>query len=287
MPEIREITSTQDWLAWRREDITASRLPALFGVHPFLSRDDLAAELAGTAHRPPNSAMRRGRILEPAVAAAIAEDRPDWRITKATTYHRLPDVRLGATPDFWLDDDGLIQAKTVSPEKWEEWHGKPPLAYTLQTLAELIVTERRRGILAVMVCSPSYPVHLYPVPRHPAAEARIITAISEWWAAWERGEIAAPLPVPDIDDGSHVDLSGDNELPSLLAHRMELKRAASDVEKSLAGIDAAIKAKLGKARTAWLPGWQISWATQHRRQSVIPAMDMRVLRVKPNVEQAL
>jgi hypothetical protein len=71
-----------------------------------------------------------------------------------------------------LNDDGLLQAKIVNPHEWERWQGRPPLGYLLQTLAELIVTQRAWGVLAVMVRSSSLPFHLFDVPRHPAAHAR-------------------------------------------------------------------------------------------------------------------
>src|SRR5438270_13532168 len=94
--ELREIGSVGEWLDWRRQDITASRIAALFDRHPYMARDGLAAALrAESGNGIPSPALRRGRILEPAVAAALAEDHPDWRITKASSYHRLPDHRLG------------------------------------------------------------------------------------------------------------------------------------------------------------------------------------------------
>ena len=65
--------------------------------------------------------MRAGRILEPGVAVAIGELHPDWRLVKATSYYRLPDLRLGATPDYLLGDAALLECKTASPEEWERW----------------------------------------------------------------------------------------------------------------------------------------------------------------------
>jgi len=288
--EIREIGSVGEWLDWRRQDITASRIAALFDAHPYMTRDALAATLrAEHGNGIPGAAMRRGRILEPAVAAALAEDHPDWLVTKATTYHRLPDHRLGCTPDYWLNDDGLIQIKTVSPSEWEKWQGQPPLAYTLQTLTELLVTGRERGVLAIMVCSPTFPVHEFPVPRHAAAEQKILAAVAEWWRAWDAGEIAAPAAsaeiAAEVDDGSHRDLSTDNMLPGLLAERAELKATASTAEKRLKEIDYELKNRIGPARTAWLPGWSISFATQRRKETVIPAGEFRVLRVKATLEE--
>lgn len=281
--EAREITSVGEWLDWRRQDITASRIAALFDEHPFLTRDRLAADLRGEPAQLTVPAMRRGRILEPAVAAAIAEDHPDWKLAKATTYHRLPDHRLGATPDYWLDNDGLVQVKTVAPLEWERWQGRPPLAYTLQTLTELLVTGRARGVLAVMVCSTSYPLHLYDVPRHETAERRILDAVTEWWRAWDAGEIASAASSAElaaaVDDGSHRDLSGDNLLPGLLAERAALKAQAGAAEKRLKEIDYELKQRIGPARTAWLPGWLIKYPTLHRKEYTVAAGDYRRLEI--------
>jgi predicted phage-related endonuclease len=292
--EVREITSVGAWLDWRRQDVTASRIAALWDLHPYISRQNLVDIMrgstnAGTGSVPDSPAMRRGRILEPAVAAAVEEDKPEWKpLVKATTYHRLPDIRLGASPDYFVGDDGLIQVKTCSVAQWEKWHGHPPLAYTLQTSTELLVTGRAWGCLAIMVCSPSYPVHYFDVPRHGPAERRILDAVAQWWKAWDAGEIPHAAPsaelAADLDDGSYRDLSGDNELPPLLAERAELKATTSTVEKRLKEIDYAVKNRMGPASSGWLPGWQISFATQHRREVLVPAKDIRVLRVKATSE---
>lgn len=283
MIEVRDIASRGEWLAWRRGIVTASRVAALFDCHGFLTRLGLAAELRG-ANQGDNPAMRAGRILEPGVAVALAEEHPDWHIPKATTFHVDPVARFGCTPDYWLDDDGLIQIKTVSPEEWERWRGKPPLAYTLQCLTEMMLTGRTRGVLAVMIRSQSYPVHEFEVPRHEAAEARILAAVAEWWRAWDAGEIAAPADAAGLDqmldDGSTQDLSGDNELPTLLAERQQLKEWIGNHEKRLAEIEPDIKAKIGLARTAWLNGWQLTFPTIHAKAYTVPARDYRRLTVK-------
>jgi|SRR6185436_11704503 len=287
--EVREIVSTGDWLSWRTKDITASRLPALFSLHPYLSREQLADIMrgttgTGTSSVPDSPAMRRGRILEPAVAAALAEERPELLITKASTYHRIPEWRLGATPDYFAEPDGLVQCKTVSPEQWQRWHGKVPIAYTIQTLCELMVTGRAWGLLAVLEVSPSYPLHVVDVPRHEAAERRILDAVREWWRAFDAGEIAGTAPSAeleaDLDDGSFVDLSTDNAMPGILAERASLKATTSDAEKRLKELDYEIKNRMGRASRGWLPGWNISFGTQHRREVLIPAKDIRVLRVR-------
>jgi predicted phage-related endonuclease len=278
--EIREITSRAEWLSWRRQCISASRVAALFDAHPYMSRADLAAGLRGV-DQGDNLAMRAGRILEPGVAVALAEEHPDWRLIKATTFYVDTTLRFGCTPDYFEGDDRLVQIKTVSPETWEEWRGRPPLAYQLQTLAELMLTERTRGVLAVMVRSRSYPVHCFDVPRHPAAEAKIQAAVAEWWHAWDADEIAAPAAVDGLaealDDDSHRDLSGDNMLPALLDERETLKAGTASAEKRLKEIDYEIRNRIGSARTAWLPGWFLKFPTINTKEYTVAAKSYRRL----------
>jgi predicted phage-related endonuclease len=286
-----EITSRGEWLDRRRNHVTASRVAAIFGEHPFLSRDELAAELRGERNGGDNPAMRAGRILEPAVIAAIIEEHPEWApsIVKATTYHWLPEFRLGATPDYFWGDDGLIQVKTVSPQEWERWRGTAPLAYVLQTLTELLVTGRTRGILAIMVRSPSYPLHLREVPRHAAAEQRILDAVVAWWREHDAGRIAPAVSSAEIaaetDDGSYIDLSGSNDLPGLLEERAQLKAGTSEAEKRLKAIDATIRERVGAARSAWLPGWLIRLPSITARAYTVPERVYRRLDVRPTKEE--
>ena len=254
--EQRVITSLGEWLTWRRSHITASRIAALFGLHPFLSLDGLVAELLGQSGEVPNSSMRDGHILEAGFPYAVNADGKPWDLVKASTYHWLPEHRLGATPDFWIGDDGLLQAKTASVEQWEKWRGTVPTAYTLQTLTEMIVTGRSWGVLAVMIRTAGHPIHYFDVPRHPAAEARILDAVAEFWKSFDAG--AFPIPAASssglaelVSDGSHKDFSGNNELASLLHERAELVPVRRDAEQRIDQIDATLKERLGAASTAW------------------------------------
>jgi putative phage-type endonuclease len=287
--EVREITSRGEWLAWRESDITASAIAALFDCHPFMTLEDLADSKRGGDNQPPTASMRAGIVLEPGALAAVQHDNPTWRVSKATTYHRIPEYMLGATPDAWLDDDGLIQIKTTSVEQWQKWRGHPPLAYTLQTLTEMLVCDKQRGYLAVLVRSPSFPLYTFEVKRHEAAEQRILTAARYWWDHFVRGEVPPAISSDEIaaelDDGSHIDLSANNFLCGALPEREQLKSEISAAEKRVVEIDAALKAALGPASSGWVPGYNISFKSQHRRESVIPARNIRVLRVRAAAEE--
>ena len=284
--EVREIASQGEWLQWRVGLVTASHTGCLFGCHPHVTLDDLIAEKRGERRgEGDNASMRAGRILEPAVIAALNEERPELHVVKATTFHILPELRLACTPDAFGDDDLLVQCKTVSPAQWDRWHGKAPLHYVLQTLCELLVTGRTRGILACMIRSPSYPLFLFDVARHPAAEQRILDAVAEFWRKWDAGDHPVPHSSDGLseivaDDGSHKDLVADLDLPPLLDEREQLKLAIGIEEKRCAEIDAVLKARIGKARTAFVPGWTSSYQTTHRAAVTIPEKNIRTLRVR-------
>lgn len=290
-----EITSKADWLRWRKADLTASSIAAIFGQHPYITMQQMADRMrgqadAGTSTVPDSSAMRRGRVLEPGVAVAVQEDRPHWTLTKASTYHRLPAHRIGATPDYFIDSTdasagrGILEIKTVSPQRWEEWRGQVPLAYVLQCLTQLMCTGCGWGWIATMVTSQSLPVYYTDVKRHPAAEERILSAAAAWWADFDSGALA-PAAEADglsemLDDGSHKDLVADTDLPPLLDERELLKQQIGHEERRVKEIDDVLRARIGRARTAFVPGWTISYQTTHRAAVTIPAKDIRTLRVR-------
>jgi predicted phage-related endonuclease len=286
--EVWQITSRGEWLDRRRGLLTASRIAALFDAHAYLSRADLAGTITGTHNEGDNAAMRRGRILESAVVEVLREEHPAWVIERATTFHSIPSLRLGATPDAFFTDEngerGLIQIKTADPEIWQRWNGRPPLAYQLQTLTEMMCCDLDRGILAVMITNRSLPVYEFAVPRHPAAEAKLLEAAAAWWQEWDAGRIA-PAASSDglqalLDDGSTIDLSSDSWLAGALWERQEMKADINAREKRCAEIDAYIKNAMGQATYASLPGWAITFRAHERAERLVPAATIRALRIR-------
>jgi len=285
--EVRDIPDVGTWLRWRRDHMTASRMGALFECHPHLSREQLASDLHGVSVKGDTPAMRRGRIFEPAVAAALQEEHPDWVIEKCSRYYCLPMARVGATPDYFAETpDGpiVIECKTAAISRWEEWHGKIPLHYSLQLLTALMCTDIRRGVLGIMIMGGSYPVHEFSVSRHPEAEQRILDATSAWWEAWDRGDIAPPQSADEIeamlDDGSYRNLSDRDDIREMLEERRDLKSRMSSEAQRLGEIEYTIKNTLGPASSAWLPGWQIEFRRRHRKEYTVAEAEIRTLRIK-------
>jgi predicted phage-related endonuclease len=258
---------------------------ALLGVHPYLSPEQLVGQMRGESVRGDTPSMRRGRVLEPAVAAALQEDHPEWPpLVKCDSYYWLPEHRIGATPDYLWGEEGLIECKTCAPHVWDQWHGRVPLAYLLQLLTALMCTGRERGIVAVMVCAGQFPVHEFALERHPEAEQRIIDAVGAFWAAYDTGAPTAPQSADEIeallDNGEHLDWSDNQEMRELLEARRSLKAEMSTIAARLGAIEYTLKNHLGPASSAWLPGWQIEFRRRHRKEYTVAEAEIRTLRIR-------
>lgn len=280
----------------RATDLTASDIGAAAGLDRYKSPLALYAEKTGLLlGQADNAAMRRGRWLEAAVLSAIREENPEWIVRPAAIYLRDPELRLGATPDFIAatDEPGLtnIQAKVVSRPVYErDWAEGPPLGYVLQTLTEGMLMDAPRSLIAALVID-TYTAELYlhPVPRHGAAEARVRAMAATFWSNVAEGRMPAPDYARDAETVTALypqsvaepvlDLTGDNALGILLPHREALREMITLDQKRLDEMDTEIKAKLGEAERATLPGWKISWKTEQRKAYTVAASTRRVLRV--------
>lgn len=296
MVEVFDIPDRETWLRWRTADLTASDIGAAAGVDKHKSSLALYAEKTGMLMpQADNPMMRRGRWFEPAVMAALADERPDWVVRPVKKYYRDPAIRLAATPDYMAmtDEPGLtnIQAKVVSaPVYARDWVNGPPLAYQLQTLTEGLLMDAARSYVAALVVSTfSAELRLHRVDRHEGAEAKVRDIAETFWLHVERGQ---PPPIdaahdselisamyPEAKAETVVDLAGDNMLGALLPELLALKRGMSIDRKRADEIETEIKAKIGEAERALVPGFDITWKSQKRKAYTVPEKTYRVLRV--------
>ncbi|MER8619205.1 YqaJ viral recombinase family protein [Mesorhizobium sp. M1409] len=297
MIERVEIIDRAAWLAMRANDLTASDIGAAIGIDPFKSQLALYAEKTGLLlPAGDNVMMRRGRWFEPAVVEAIRDAHPDWEVRyPLKRYLRDPETRLGCTPDAIAatDQPGLtnIQLKVIArPEFERRWSDGPPLHYRLQTLCEGMLMDVERSMLAVLVID-AYSAELeeFEVPRHAAAEKRLVEIAKRFWNNVATGKRPAADVTRDAETVAAIypqsvkepvlDLSHDNRMPALLNERAALKAEVDTATIRVGQIETEIKAKLGEAERAELPGWRISWKTQTRQAHLVPEATFRALRV--------
>ena len=295
--------SRNHWLALRSNDITASAAGALFGVHDYQTPFGLWALKTGRAPEGANetAAMKRGRLLEPVVIDLVRDERPDWKISpNGGVYYRDPAARLGATPDAFIDAPdrdgrGVLQIKTtersVFARKWVGDGGaiEPPIWIAMQALIEAELTGSKWAAVAVMTVGFGLDLHIVEVPMTPGLMDTVRAKVAEFWRMVDEGreppadyarDGAALAQVYAHDDGSTIDLAGDNELTFLLEERARLSAERKAHDERLDVIRNEIIAKIGPHASATLNGWIISAKTITKKPYTVTPKPYRDIRPK-------
>ena len=314
MVEKIAIINEAQWLALRKEDVTASVAGALLGVHEYTTAYGLwaqktgalldglvAATVSGDGDTYTVSDLERGRLLEPVVLELIRRAKPTWRVERAVAYYRDPEARLGATPDaFAVDPEragfGVIQVKTVSEHayrrKWRDPDTREvelPLWIGVQAAVEAHLTGATWAAVAAMVVDHKLTLHMIDIPMQPALIERVRVEAARFWSLIEIGgtppvdygrDASALLRVHAQDDGAEIDLTGDNRLAELITERAERSARKSADDEALKAINAEIIHKLGNAAVARCAGALITAKTMRRKEYVVKASAYRTIRIK-------
>jgi predicted phage-related endonuclease len=288
-----------EWLALRKQDVTASQIAATIGHHPYCSALELWAQKTGRLVPDDDidsAAMRRGRLLEDLAVTMTAEQMPDALIehNDANQYWRDDVARIGCTPDVMAFDErgkGVVQLKSVEPSIYKRtWPGgEPPLWIALQALTEAELLGAQWAAVGALRVGFSVEFDLTPIPLHEGAWARLTEAVAAFWKAVEAGEPPQPDYARDgaliaamhpASNGSTIDLSGDNELIVALIEREEAKAVEHDLEAQLKRLDTMIRHKLGDHESALAGDWRISLKTEQRKEYTVAAGTRRPIRIK-------
>lgn len=298
----------EQWLQFRQQDVTASVAAAVLGAHPYTTPYGLWAEKTGrvSADVEETEAMERGNLLEPVAVAMVNKREPDWRVFYANdrAYYRDPDLRIGATPDAFVEIPGRpgrgnLQIKTASEAAFQDyWQDPdtgdivPPTWIAVQAITEAKLTSCDYAMVAVVVVTwrGNLRLHLVDIPMHERLWTRLKTAVAEFWAMVDSGG------EPDIDwkrDGAAVlevysnsfldrrDLSTDRDLDVLVGKYKSLKEAEAQAKRQADVLKPQIIYALGNSEAGFTAGWDITARTQDRAAYEVKASSMRPLRIKP------
>lgn len=158
-PEIIIPNDRQHWLELRTQDITSTEMSALFGANPYGTLFELAHQKANKTivELEENDRMKWGKRLEESIAKGVAEDQ-GWEVRRANEYIRLPHLRIGASFDFFIGDDGILEIKNVDAlafrEGWfidDNGHVEAPAHIEFQVQVQLLVSGRKYAYIAALV----------------------------------------------------------------------------------------------------------------------------------------
>lgn len=199
---VAEVTTlSAERAAKRAQNVGASEVAALFGLHPHLTRFELWHRKAGNLEAEDLSGNARvfwGVMLEEAIGKGIAAEK-GWKLRKVEEYVEHPTVAgMGSSPDFEILDHprgrGTCQVKNVDAEVFRRWEdGEPPMVYQLQVQHEIACGGYAWGALACLVGGNRLEVFEYA--PHATSIARIEKAVAEFWQSVREEN----PPEPDFD----------------------------------------------------------------------------------------
>jgi len=282
------ITSDEQWHSLRAPTkyVTASRVAALWGLHPYCTAGQLFAEARGVElPKPSGDLLQRGNDLEVVVATKVARENPTWKIEKAKHYYRDPLLRLGATPDYYVTcperGRGILQCKTVGAWQFKKNYvdGDAPVWIKLQAAVEMMLTGASWGIIGVLVVGDfQYELHTFLQERHPAAELKITKGVAEFWRQvdaglepvfdFDRDADLIALLYPTATEGKTVDLRGDNRVIAVLEELDLLAARNREDEKAIKALKAELREKMKDAEVALVPGWKMTLRDTHRPDKI-------------------
>ena len=234
-----------------------------------------------------------GNLLEDVVAKEFARRNPDWNVDETIPEHVSHPTRTWqlAHPDRYIyrpndHRKGVMEVKTASAFKAEEWKEEAPVEYQVQAQHQLSVTGLEWGVFAVLLGGQKF--FWLPFEFNDRFEKVMVKRERAFWDGVESRTppslshveadaraLAALYDAPKATEPVLLD-------PLFLEWDAKLREAKQTIKEAKANKQEAenhLKAAIGNEVVAMLPdGASYSWKQQHRDAHQVAESDFRVLR---------
>lgn len=272
--EVITITSEAQWLDLRREDITSTMVPALFGLSPYTTRFELYHAKASGIEVPfkSNDRVEKGKRMEAAIAHEAALQEGWTNLKPLDDYIRIPGRRAGSSFDFeCMDADGnplLVEVKMVDffrhRDLWVD--DQAPEHIEIQGQWQLEVADRFPRV-AIVAWAGTYDCNVYYRDRDRDMGAAMMTATDAFWADVDAGREPEPDFARDEDVIARMnrqlreqpaDMTADQDFDLLLARYEREKQQASEFDALAKATKAEIHYRLADAPAAFTARYKIT-----------------------------
>lgn len=260
-----------DWLRNRTMDITSTEVAALFDLSPYMTKfelwhkkkDQVILEIEA------NERMAWGDRLESVIATGIGEDK-GWAVSPFKNYMRIPDIRLGSSFDYIINDqDAILEIKNVDglifKNQWlkDDDSFEAPDHIELQVQVQLLVSGKNKAHIGVFVGGNK--IHL--IEREPDLDiqAAIIEKTKEFWQSIYDNNPPSPDFNKDFDFIKSMydyaepgKLLKSDEFFELAKQYKDFATAAKEAEEAKQAIKAEILTKIGDHEKVQGAGYSIS-----------------------------
>ncbi len=182
---VTEGMSREEWLRWRKKGIGGSDVASILGINKWSSAIELWLDKTNQKNDPKevNSAMEWGAILEPVIRNYFST------VTGKSVVEVKAILQNPKYPFMLADIDGatttnngdpaILEIKTASEYKRDEWLEGVPNYYLVQCQHYLCVTGVSKAYVAVLIGGNSF--RIYEVDADPEVQQMLIAVERDFW----------------------------------------------------------------------------------------------------------
>lgn len=203
--DVHRFTNEADWLKMRLVDVTSTESCALLGASQYMTPYKLwyIKKNGIMGKRKVNERMSWGIRLQDTIAAGIAEDH-GFNITKMDEYIRIPELRVGSSFDYKINDDTIFEIKNVSNDAFRNWwvfddkDASAPPHIEIQVQHQLAVSGFKVAYIGALVGGND--AYLLRRERNEPLIAQIFERCAAFWESVDKNE----MPEPDMFKDNEV-----------------------------------------------------------------------------------
>lgn len=263
---------TQDVKENRHLYIGGSDIAAVLGKSRYKTPYRLWCEKTGQIEQKVQNleAVEMGTRLEQFVADLFAV-KADKTVRRAPKGYQHPDYpyMVAHVDRLITGSDELLECKTCSAYKLDEWQNAIPQEYVLQVMWYLGITGRKRGWIACLIGGQKFDYKV--IDFDPELFEIMVNKAREFWDMVQNNK--PPLILPDDDETlaelhpKHTeDLIEAQEFNERAAYLQELKMHRDEINKEIKEIETELKAKIGDNLGILTDKYQITWKSQSSRK---------------------
>ena len=263
--------STNDVTLNRNQIIGGSEIAAVMGQSRWCTPYKLWAIKTGKIPAPDlsnNEAVQIGAKLESFVAELFTE-RTGKKVRRAPKVYRHPKYPflIAHIDRLIANSDELLEIKTCSAYKLEEWENKIPKEYVLQVMFYLGITGKKRGWLCCLIGGQKFDYKCIEFDEE-LFNLMVDKAVKFWDMVQTQ---TPPVILPDDCDtlaevyAEHTDdLIESQELNDRVAYVQELKMHRDEIGKEIKEIETELKATIAEKVGLITDSYKVTWKNQTR-----------------------
>ena len=290
----------------RQEYIGGSDIAAIMGESRWKTPYRLWAEKTGQIETPDlsnNESVEMGNRLEQFVADLFSDKTGKQVRRQSKTYKHKDYPFLVAHIDRLItNSDELLECKTCSAYKLEEWENKIPKEYVLQVIWYLGITGRKRGWIACLIGGQKFEYKAIDFDAE-LFDLMVQKALKFWDMVQKK---VSPVILAQDDEvlqeiypKSDEEMIEMQEINDRVAYLQELKMHRDDMISEIKEIETELKSIIKDKAGIKTPQYKITWKTQTANRldtdrlkeeqpelikNYILTKDFRVLRITKNKE---